>query len=106
MIKELNQDSSKVQSTKIEELREWLRVAEKEPVDGLLQHEATILLSALDALEAKGLSVEEIFNAGFDEGYTSPMGINGKHITEDEYDRGRKDNYNLWLKEVQPPNTK
>lgn len=50
-------------------------------------------------LEKDMPSDEEIFNAGFDEGYTSPMEINGKAINEGQYERGRKSNYNQWVKE-------
>lgn len=51
--------------------------------------------------------IEQVFNAGFDEGYTNPMELDGKLITEKEYEQGRKENFEAWLPEFlpEPPNT-
>jgi len=40
---------------------------------------------------------EKWFNYGFDEGYTSPMEHDGKSITQEEYETGRKKNYEQLL---------
>ena len=41
--------------------------------------------------------IRETFYAGFDEGYTNPLEIDGKIITEEEYEAERKRNYFQWL---------
>jgi len=40
-----------------------------------------------------------LFNAGFDEGYTNNMEIDGRSITEKQYEEGRKHNFNQWVNE-------
>jgi hypothetical protein len=41
--------------------------------------------------------IRDIFNAGFDEGYSNPMEVDGETVTTEEYEAERKKNHLDWL---------
>lgn len=56
------------------------------------------IIETLESLsKAPEKEEENIFNAGFDEGYTSPLELDEKRVTEDEYKNHRKSCYKEYI---------
>jgi hypothetical protein len=80
--------------------KEMERLAKLMIIDGEKYHQEQLKKNCVLDLVSVPLNIqEELFNAGFDEGYTNPMELNGRVVTEKEYEEGRKHNFNQWVNE-------